>query len=189
MRAVILFTAAYLAGAAAHAAELNSFQTQKRNTVVTLAGEIAAGDSQSLNRIIQGSDEANRSVTEIRLNSPGGSLAEAAKLAGIIRHGKIATILPPGARCASACFIVFAAGNEKFASYEADLGVHGAADKSGREAAAASILMHKSLGGISPAMGSGLTARLWSMEELAQMIDATLPMPGRRGPYKERASN
>ncbi len=38
-------------------------------------------------------------------------------------------------------------------------------------------------------MDSGLTDHLWTMEELAEMIDATLPKPGWRGPYKERAPN
>jgi hypothetical protein len=51
------------------------------------------------------------------------------------------------------------------------------------------VKQHKSLGGVSPAMDSGLTDHLWTMEELAEMIDATLPKPGWRGPYKERASN
>lgn len=49
------------------------------------------------------------------------------------------------------------------------------------------VKQHKSLGGISPAMASGLTDRLWSMEELAEMIDATLPRPGQRGRYNKRA--
>ena len=51
------------------------------------------------------------------------------------------------------------------------------------------VKQHKSLGGVSPAMASGLTDHLWSMEELAEMIDATLPKSGRRGSYKPRISN
>jgi hypothetical protein len=35
-------------------------------------------------------------------------------------------------------------------------------------------------------MAAGLSATLWSMEDLAGMIDATLPQPGKRGPYKKR---
>lgn len=146
MRAALLIAVACLTClsrvAAADAAELNSFKTQEGTAVITLTGKIAAGDSQLLTRIVQASNEANQPVVGILLNSHGGSLLEAAKLAGIIRHGKIATVLPRGAVCASACFIVFAGGNEKFASPDASLGVHGAHnEESGEEAGAATILM------------------------------------------------
>lgn len=39
---------------------------------------------------------------------------------------------------------------------------------------------------LSPAMAAGLTDKLWSMADLAEMIDATLPKPGKRGPYKKQ---
>jgi IS1 family transposase len=45
---------------------------------------------------------------------------------------------------------------------------------------------HKSLKGVSPAMEAGITDHLWSMEEIAEMIDATLPKPGRPKTYKKR---
>jgi hypothetical protein len=48
------------------------------------------------------------------------------------------------------------------------------------------VRTHKSLR-VSPAMAAGVTDKLWSMEEIAEMIDATLPKPGRRGSYRKRA--
>jgi hypothetical protein len=33
-------------------------------------------------------------------------------------------------------------------------------------------------------MASGLSDTLWAMTDLAEMIDATLPKPATRGPYK-----
>ncbi len=48
------------------------------------------------------------------------------------------------------------------------------------------VKQHKSLGGVSPAMASDLTDHLWSMEEIAEMIDATLPKAGRPTTYKKR---
>lgn len=45
------------------------------------------------------------------------------------------------------------------------------------------VKQHKSLGGLSPAMAAGLSDTLWSMTDLAEMIDATLPKPGRRGSH------
>jgi hypothetical protein len=36
-------------------------------------------------------------------------------------------------------------------------------------------------------MASGLSATLWSMTDLADMIDANnLPKPGKRGPYTQK---
>ena len=46
------------------------------------------------------------------------------------------------------------------------------------------VKQHKSLKGISPAMASGVSDTLCSMTDLAEMIDASLPKPGKRGPYK-----
>jgi len=37
-------------------------------------------------------------------------------------------------------------------------------------------------------MAAGICDRLLSMSDLAEMIDAALPKPGKRGPYKKRAA-
>jgi IS1 family transposase len=49
------------------------------------------------------------------------------------------------------------------------------------------VRVHKSLR-MSPAMAAGVSDKLWSMEEIAEMIDATLPKPGRPAAYKKRLS-
>jgi hypothetical protein len=46
--------------------------------------------------------------------------------------------------------------------------------------------VHKSLKGLSPAMAAGISATLWSMTDLAEMIDARLLKPGPRGSYKQQ---
>ena len=49
------------------------------------------------------------------------------------------------------------------------------------------VKQHKSLKGISPAMAAGVSETLWSMTDLAEMVDAAQPKPGKRGPYRKQA--
>jgi|RhiMethySRZTD1v2_1073278.scaffolds.fasta_scaffold23976_7 hypothetical protein len=51
---------------------------------------------------------------------------------------------------------------------------------------APSLKQHRSLKGLSPAMAAGISPTLWGMTDLAEMIDASLPKPGPRGPYEKR---
>jgi IS1 family transposase len=48
--------------------------------------------------------------------------------------------------------------------------------------------IHKTLK-VSPAMAAGITDHLWSMEEIAEMIEARQAKPMKRGPYKVRVPN
>jgi IS1 family transposase len=45
--------------------------------------------------------------------------------------------------------------------------------------------VHKTLR-MSPAMAAGVSDRLWSMEDIAALVDAAAPKPGRRGTYRKR---
>jgi IS1 family transposase len=47
------------------------------------------------------------------------------------------------------------------------------------------VKWHKTLR-CTPAMANGLTARLWSLEDMIRMVDSYLPKPGKRGPYKKK---
>jgi len=40
---------------------------------------------------------------------------------------------------------------------------------------------------ITPAMAAGVADRLWSMEGIAEAVEARRPKPGKRGPYKKWA--
>lgn len=117
------------------AATITSSVSKEGKTVISLDGEIAPGDAERIKSIIKASNDSGRMVSGIRLNSVGGNLLEGVVLAELIRFAKIATVVANGAKCASACFVAFAAGADKFASHSAQVGVHGASDQSGRETA------------------------------------------------------
>jgi hypothetical protein len=44
------------------------------------------------------------------------------------------------------------------------------------------VKQHKSIKGLSPAMATGVGKTLWSVTDLPEMIDATLPKLGKRRP-------
>jgi IS1 family transposase len=41
---------------------------------------------------------------------------------------------------------------------------------------------------VSPAMAAGVTGKLWELADVVAMIDEAAPKPGKRGPYKKRAT-
>jgi hypothetical protein len=119
----------------APAASISAVDSKDGKTRIDLVGEIIPGDADTLKLAIQKANNAGRVVVTIRLNSKGGNLIESAEVAGIVRQGKIATSVQSNSECASGCFIIFAAGHEKYAHYTAQIGVHGASDENGQETA------------------------------------------------------
>jgi IS1 family transposase len=51
------------------------------------------------------------------------------------------------------------------------------------------VRQHKTLKGSSPAMAAGLSKTLWSMEDIAERIEADRPQPNNRGSYKKRVAS
>jgi IS1 family transposase len=49
------------------------------------------------------------------------------------------------------------------------------------------VRIHKTLR-VTPAMAAGVTDRLWSVQDIVEMAEATLPKAGKRGPYKKRVA-
>lgn len=112
-----------------NAAEIKSAATKDGRIVVSITGEIAPGDTANLQTAIKSANDAGKLATSVRLNSIGGNLIEGVKLAEAVKFAKMATNVGLNATCASACFLIFAAGEAKYANYSARVGVHGASDQ------------------------------------------------------------
>ncbi len=113
----------------AAAAEIKSFNLKDDSVEISISGAIAPGDSDALRVSIQAANDAGKLVTSLRLNSAGGNLLEAVRLAAAVKLAKMSTNVGQSATCASACFLIFAAGETKYANNSARIGVHGASEK------------------------------------------------------------
>lgn len=81
---------------------------------ITISGPIQTGDARRLARfILEMPERKDKLLLLLELNSPGGSVEEALKIAQLVDRGLVQTWVPRGAVCASACFIIWAAGQER----------------------------------------------------------------------------
>jgi hypothetical protein len=122
-----------LLGGPVSSATLKSIPGKDGRLIIQIVGEITEGDTDIFINAVKQANAAGKLVANVRLNSTGGNLLEGVKLAAAIKVGKISTNVGQAAVCASACFLAFAAGDTRFVSYGAQIGVHGASDETGRE--------------------------------------------------------
>ena len=104
-----------------------------------LRGPILSGDDKHFATAIEQIEATSSRVTAVALDSPGGVLGAAAAIAGQIHAHGITTVVENGAICASACVLLFAAGQARVAGPTAMIGVHGAADEHGTQTAPALV--------------------------------------------------
>ncbi|WP_342592037.1 PAN domain-containing protein [Jiella sonneratiae] len=86
--------------------------------VITMRGAIDAGAALNFRRALAAAPEAELLV----LDSPGGLVAIGLLIADDVHQRKLATLIPAGSGCYSACAFVFLAGHERQA--DGELGVH-----------------------------------------------------------------
>jgi hypothetical protein len=91
--------------------------------IISMTGEIGLGDYTKFINVFRNLPE-DVVVVGFLLNSPGGSIAEALKITEALKGQHIGTMVAPDSQCASACFLIFAAGERKVASNTSFIGVH-----------------------------------------------------------------
>ncbi len=130
MRALLLgCIAVLLAFRPAHALTVDPGHTEDGTPTLALQGRILPGDAARFRAALARSP----SVPLFVLNSPGGAVLDGRDIARLIRARGGSTLVPARAVCASACFLLFAAGREKYAEPGAMIGVHSASVAGGGE--------------------------------------------------------
>jgi hypothetical protein len=115
----------------ARSATIKTYTSGSGQSVVLLSGEITTGDADRFAKLVEGDVQKGQPRPSLSLNSQGGLFFEGIKLAQAIRRLGLTTYVEEGAICASVCFLIFAAGQQKFASYSSRIGVHSAKDTTG----------------------------------------------------------
>jgi len=95
-------------------------------------GAIQTGDDEKLHSFVTAMPKSLKLVG-IVLNSRGGNLAEGLCLASTIHNSALTTAVASEGLCASACFLMFAAGKHRLASASARIGVHSASSLEGED--------------------------------------------------------
>ena len=92
---------------------------------ITATGPIVPGDFDRLSAFIKTLSQSGRTLSFF-VDSPGGNIFEASKIAAFINKSAAAVAIPSGSQCSSACFLLFAAAAHRFMAPDALIGVHSA---------------------------------------------------------------
>lgn len=130
MRSTIFGTIAAAAlGIAPIAARAATFTFD--NDRVTIQGPLTIGDGASLQSFLSAGHTNRRPLRTAVLNSPGGVVREGIAMADAIQAYHVDVLVPDGAECASACFMLFAAGEHKAVGRDVKIGIHSATSTGG----------------------------------------------------------
>jgi len=192
----LAFLCCVFASAQVTAAEFQLSGKRDGNIALMMSGEIEENDGASLRSLISMAQAKALKISHLSLNSPGGSVIAGADLAITVRKSGIGTSVDAANVCASACFMVFAAGVDRVSSAQARIGVHSATSRvtgETRLAKSVTIDMARLLAefGVPPTvLGRMVTATPDNMawltaEELRAMTRLAKTEPTRNG-YAER---
>ena len=110
----------------ARAMQFQPTEVSSTEWVVNGRGPIVPGDTERLTQALAGMPPSGWRLLALALDSPGGNVAEAKQMVGVIQAHQLPVIIPSNAQCASACFLLFAASPRRFAATDALVGVHSA---------------------------------------------------------------
>jgi len=116
---------------AALALQYKRLPIEQPSVLIVARGPVITEDFQRLGDFIGNMPSTDR-ILGFALDSPGGDVVEASRLAGLIRKFEWSVLVGKGSECSSACFLLFAAASHRFVAPDALIGVHSASE-SGEE--------------------------------------------------------
>ena len=101
--------------------------------IIELKGAIEVGDLDRLQEMAQPARKKAGPVIGLTMNSRGGDVAEADRISQFIAQKGWDVAVGARNICASACFLILAAGRRKLVHEDAYVGIHGASNKQGQQ--------------------------------------------------------
>ncbi len=99
---------------------------------LTMTGPIVPGDFDRLEALLrtlpQSETGTQVSIAGVIIDSPGGNIIEAEKIAAYVHAAEVPLIVSSGMQCSSACFLLFAAAHRRIMAPDALIGVHSASE-------------------------------------------------------------
>lgn len=114
---------ATLASSAASGSQIYLERQRDGQNLIYIKGELGVGDGDAFARAT-----AKLKNGLVLLDSPGGRLATGLQIGALVQNGHFSTAVLGEAVCASACGLIWFAGNRRFLSPSAHLGFHAAYD-------------------------------------------------------------
>ncbi|UNH29205.1 ATP-dependent Clp protease proteolytic subunit (plasmid) [Moellerella wisconsensis] len=106
------------------AAVIVPYVNQTSEVNIQITGPIEARDDIKLAAILNEIEDKGLNVEYVVVNSPGGDVTAAKNMAFAINSKKTNTVIVENGTCASACFLMFVAGDKRFIFKNAIVGVH-----------------------------------------------------------------
>jgi len=121
-----IFSLTSLLACNAFCAEFMPYKDSTGDPTVMLKGTIEEGDFGRLAIYLNGNPAAFLFffLKGLYLDSPGGDVREALKIAKFIEQNYIETFVESNTTCASSCFLIFSAGTRRVMKQNAKIGVH-----------------------------------------------------------------
>ena len=146
-------------------ADIIPMGTKEGTVTLRVSGPIREDDGNRFEMSIDKARSLKLQISTVYLDSPGGIVRAGARMARLVRAQQFNTAVADGATCASACFLIFAAGKERFAGKNAKIGVHsatavGAGETDGAKSVTIDMVRFLSELGVPPQiLGKLVTAR------------------------------
>lgn len=93
-----------------------------------ISGPLEMNDGVKFATNVKQSEQMGARISGVTLNSPGGMITAGATIARLVKEKKMNTQVNDGGLCASACFMIFAAGRDRQAGKNSQIGVHSAVE-------------------------------------------------------------